>query len=456
MHCLERTAAAFLLLAVLLLGGALSVAGQTVTEVASDYADRAIDHYPALQAERQEIAIASAKRREAFGAMLPDVSAGSRYTRATGGREIQFDVNDFLPASVIPTDVPATVIPFMRETEQETKLSVVQPLFTGGGLYHQYRASKAAEEASRARFHGKENDLHAAVRKACYDAYAARELLTMRSQQVEQAGEQLRTVREKEAASLLPVSELKRAESAYAAAEADSITASAQAQVALAALNRMTGDEWDTPLPDIEGPATLPPLTTTLEEAKAAAAGNRPELRSLGKALQSVENSVKASRSSYLPSLVFAGEYGFQGEEYNFDSDADYSTASLVLNWNLFEGGRRSARVQQAKLAERQLEYRQVEAQDNIALDVTAAWLTAGSKQGSWVAAKRGLDAAQEGYRITNELFAEGMANQLQILDARAALSGAQTAEITSRYAYLGALADLERSMGLAYLGEKE
>lgn len=78
------------------------------------------------------------------------------------------------------------------------------------------------------------------------------------------------------------------------------------------------------------------------------------------------------------------------------------------------------------------------------------------SKQGSWVAAKRGLDAAREGYRITNELFAEGMANQLQILDARAALSGAQTAEITNRYAYLGALADLERSMGLAYLGEKE
>lgn len=445
---------AILLAAALLLPTGAQVRAETASGLASKCAQTAVENYAAIQAERQSVAIASAKRREAFGAMLPQVSAASRYTRASGGRQISFDINDLLPSSVIPVDVPPTVIPFLREKEQETKLSVTQPIFTGGGLYQNWRAASQAERASRASLEGVENDYSYTVQKACYDALAARELVSMRGDEVAQAREQLRTVREKHRVQTLPLGEVKRAEASLAAAEADSISASAQAQLALASLNRYIGEPYDTPLPELDGVDVMPALPCPLEQAVENATQSRPELRSLEASLGSVHSSVKASRSSYLPSLVFAAEYGYQGEEYRFGNEDDYSIASFVLNWNLFEGGKRSAKVQQAKLAERQLQFRRVEARDNIRLDVTASWLSAQNQFKSWAAAKRGLDAASEGYRMTEEMFREGMANQLKMLDARSALSGARTAEIASRYAYLTALADLDRSMGTACKGE--
>ena len=80
--------------------------------------------------------------KEARGMFFPSVSIEARYTRAGGGREIEFPVGDLLnPVYSTLNQLTGTQsfpqldnerIPFLREKEHETKLRLVQPLFQYG------------------------------------------------------------------------------------------------------------------------------------------------------------------------------------------------------------------------------------------------------------------------------------------------------------------------------------
>ena len=81
---------------------------------------------------------------EARGLYFPSLDFGARYSRAGGGREIEFPVGDFvnpiyetfndflqsqgLPAR-FPENIPNQTVPFLREKEHETRLRLIQPIF---------------------------------------------------------------------------------------------------------------------------------------------------------------------------------------------------------------------------------------------------------------------------------------------------------------------------------------
>ena len=78
--------------------------------------------------------------KEAQGMFLPDISLSARYTVARGGRIIDFPVGDLLnpvystlnmlTASEMFPQIENESFPFYRPTEQETKVSLVQPIFS--------------------------------------------------------------------------------------------------------------------------------------------------------------------------------------------------------------------------------------------------------------------------------------------------------------------------------------
>lgn len=74
-----------------------SVFARDAWDVCDIYVKEALEANQSLNAERLRTDLSRTDIRGALGAMMPTVELKSRFTRADGGREIRFDVNDFLP-----------------------------------------------------------------------------------------------------------------------------------------------------------------------------------------------------------------------------------------------------------------------------------------------------------------------------------------------------------------------
>ncbi|MDP8286195.1 MAG: TolC family protein, partial [Candidatus Electryonea clarkiae] len=421
---------------------------QTAWELADQYALMAIERNSELAGHYADVELAQSGVDESFGAMMPTVDFSSRLTRAGGGREIEFDVNDFLPSSALPVDVPPTIIPFMREQEQETKIGFVQPLFVGGGYYHGWMAAKFREKAVKAGYGVRAGNLAFQVYGSYFDYLTMVEILKVREKELERTQEQLRVTNALFMEKSAPEGELKRIQAEVAYSKAEVIEAGIRVNLARSAFNRLLENPFeDMPgIPIQKEEIKIPEMT--LQQAIESANKNRLELDQLGEHVEATNEMRKAVRAKYLPSLVAAGEYGFQGEDYSFDEKADYYMISGIVSWSLFEGFRSNARSQQIEIELRRLKNRQSWVSRSIELDVTNAWLSMEGKIAKHDAAEEALEAAKEGHRITKQLYTEGMATMVEILDAEAILTGASVMEITSRYQYLKALADIERSTG--------
>ncbi|MBD3167631.1 hypothetical protein GF324_13610 [bacterium] len=425
--------------------------GQTAWELGDRYVREALEAGPEMQAERQRINLARQQVREAFGAMLPTVDVQSRYTRAEGGREIRFDVNDFLPPSVLPQDVPPSVIPFLREEEQETRISFRQTLFTGGGLYHSWRSRKQSRLAEEAAVRSEEVAVAYRTREAWFNWLSARDMVQVAVEDTLLAAEQLRAARLRGEQGMANPAEVQRARASLANARSRWIDADTGEQLARTALNRLLGRDLLT-LPDVPVPSDeLPPSAHPLDTLLAASLGTRGELQQLDRQGEALEHARKATDSAWWPTLVAAGEYGYQGEDYEFSDEQDYYLLSGILQWNLFNGFQKNAQREQVVVQRRQLEQAQRNAQLAVRQDVTHAWLNDRGSRAKHRAALEAQQAAEENYRMVRAMYDEGMTRQVELLDAQITRTQAATQEIAARYAVWIARADLQRSVGRVF-----
>jgi outer membrane protein TolC len=141
---------------------------------------------------------------------------------------------------------------------------------------------------------------------------------------------------------------------------------------------------------------------------------------------------------------------GIQGTSYSFEGDNPFVLGSVVLRWNLFNGFRDAARLEQARLREKQLRSRQDEVTQQIRREVEQALEKVRVARTSLAAATERAKAARESFRLTRRRHEEGMTNQVTLVDARTTRTDAELNLSSTRYAYLKRLAQLEYAVGTA------
>jgi len=195
--------------------------------------------------------------------------------------------------------------------------------------------------------------------------------------------------------------------------------------------------------------AQLPELRPlTLDEALAAAQ-RREERAQVAAGTAAARAQGRAATSGFLPVLAVAADYGVQGAEYHFDTDHDAGMASLVLQWNLFNGGQDAMRRQQASSARRAMALRSAETDRLIALDVRTAFDAVDVARQGLAAATARVDAAQRAFQMVDRRFTEGLAPHLEWADARQQFTAAELNLVMSRYALAARYVDLERAAAL-------
>ena len=125
----------------------IATAVQAGESVLDKYVNEALENSLALHQQQFSLEKSLAALKEARGLFFPSIGINARYTRAGGGREIEFPVGDLfnpiystlnqlIQQQVFPENLRNEVIPFLREKEQETKISAVQPIFQPQILYN--------------------------------------------------------------------------------------------------------------------------------------------------------------------------------------------------------------------------------------------------------------------------------------------------------------------------------
>src|SRR5690606_27748599 len=138
------------------------------------------------------------------------------------------------------------------------------------------------------------------------------------------------------------------------------------------------------------------------------------------------EEQVRIARHRKWPTLALGIDAGTQGEEYRVGDGYNFGVASLVFTWKIFDGGADSARIAQARAAERQLVLREEEIAQQIRLEVQQAYDRLQTARASLATAQARAEAARAAFRIASRKRDEGVINQVEFIDARSTLTSAE------------------------------
>ena len=172
-------------------------------------------------------------------------------------------------------------------------------------------------------------------------------------------------------------------------------------------------------------------------------------------AIDGARASTRAAASAFRPSVAVAVDYGVQGTGYHFDANHDVALASVVLQWNVFNGGQDDARRQAAAAARREADTQLNDVDRQIALDVRVAWDAVQVSRDAVASAEARLESARAAFRLVDRRYTEGLASRLEWADARAQLTAAELNALLTQYALAERGIDLERAAALRTISQQ-
>ncbi|MGD2085813.1 MAG: TolC family protein [Candidatus Aminicenantes bacterium] len=414
-----------------------------------------------LALKQQEFSLKKSLKalREAKGMFLPSISIEARYSRAGGGRVIDVPSGDMVNpihrtlnqllmvhgfTPVYPANIPNQRIPFLRETEHDTKLRLVQPIFQPA-IYYNVKIKKDLTGIERARLDVFKRQLTADIKNAYFkylQAVKVKELLDntreLLAENLRLSGSLFRNHKVTEEVVFRSKAELSTLDQQREEAEKDK-------RMAAAYFNFLLNRPLETGI-ELHAAAEKPVVKDyNWEKLAAHALQHRSEFRQLQEAVNAARHTVGLHKSSILPSVSAVFDYGFQGEKYRFTGNDDYWMGSLLLSWNLFRGGQDTARKNQALYEKKRLETQQKELENQIKLQVKEAYYHLEVAKKAIISTHDTLKSQKEAFSIIAKKYEQGVVPQIEHIKARNDYTNAEISHIIAIYDYYIKEAHLER-----------
>jgi len=257
-----------------------------------------------------------------------------------------------------------------------------------------------------------------------------------------------RTVETRNAIDTGVALEMKAAEVRVQIAQAQH--ARGQLQDAVADMKLELADMAGLPL-DTELALTAPagpepdPAPEAASAVKAALAHN-PEIDAAAHQLDKGRAAVSAARAEFIPEIgAFAQYIHENGAPFVAPNNG---AVGLHLTWTLFEFGKRRGQVSERQAQVAQAEENLAQVRRRVQIDVEKAVRKLNRAETALESARQLLASTTEARRVTSDGVEAGTANQSALLDADAAMSGAQADLLQAEYDRSRAAADLARLTG--------
>jgi outer membrane protein TolC len=379
--------------------------------------------------------IARGQRLRAMSALLPQVSAGAaenvqQFSAATLGIKVP--------------QVPAVVGPFSYTTAQAT---ASQSLFNFESI-QRFRAARSSEQAAQLNYNDTLDVITLIVGSAYLEVIQANSRIQAEEAQVknaqalyDQAADQLQS------GTSTKIDVTRSGVQLHTEQYNLSIT---QNNFAIAKLNLSRaiglplGQAFD--LVDQVPYADMHPQT--VEDALNAAYKTRNDFRAALSSEKAAQQQLSATRGERYPVLAANGDYGVQGPNPGKLHGAFTFQAGVTVP--VFTSGRIKGDITEAEATLRQRKAEAENLRGQIDYDVRTAFLNLQAAQQQITVAKENVDLANENLSRSQERFAAGVTDSVEVVQAQQALASANDQYISSLYNHNLSKLQLARALGVA------
>jgi len=302
-------------------------------------------------------------------------------------------------------------------------------------------ASRESEEV-RSEIELLKLDIGFQVKEAFFGVLLAQEKIRCAQQDLELSEDFLNKAELKKAAGDIAEVEVMRARVEHARANNALKTAQNEKKLVTARLNYLLARRKYDPL-EIQGELKAPPVALDLEALKQEALTFRPEIKSIGFALEKESLRKTEATLSYLPDFDLGiSRHRIAGVPTTWDF-------TLSLSVPLFFWQPRQGPIAEAEANRLSLEREADHLRDTIVLDVEEAVLsaTAASDQIK-LFEEQILTQAEDVYEIFLFKFQKGEIGGIELIEARRSLNEARKAYADALFNYRVTIAALEKSIG--------
>ncbi len=363
-----------------------------------------------------------AKAAEALGSMLPQIGASAGVVRRS------FDLPAMglsFPAAPGAEPFPNLIGPFTAEDARVNgRIAILD-----GSAWHRYQAAKFDLRKGEFEARAAEENVALAAAEAYCGLARERALLESRKSELALAAQLADLTRAQKQAGAATQIEVLRADGQVSAAKSALAMAAGQEEQARYVLLRILGLGLD----------VYPRLSDSLSLRNAvpgnASGSERPEIAAADQDKRAALAARDAIKAAYLPSLELAGDYGLSGRRLN--SRAEWTeTIALQLNWSLWDGGGREARLHGLAERAKQADLRARDARQASEEDARGSRTAMDASQQVAGFALERVRLAEQEEALARERFKSGGSGNLEVISAQASVSLAHQAYIDALYAY--------------------
>jgi multidrug efflux system outer membrane protein len=176
----------------------------------------------------------------------------------------------------------------------------------------------------------------------------------------------------------------------------------------------------------------------------------RGDLVEAERRLAAANARIGAARAEMFPSIALTAALGSESAAFSnlFTGGAGLWQIGLALTQPIFAGGRLEARTQAAEARERQAIAQYQKAIQNAFSETRAALAAQTRARESYEAESARASALTQSVRLARLRYDNGIASQLDVIDAERGLLAARSSRIEALRAHRAAIADLFRALG--------
>ena len=354
-------------------------------------------------------------------------------------------------AAIWPKDrfMPIEGIPLGFGNVYIAAAGFVQTIYAGGSLSASREAAKLARDAAVAEKERVSQTVANSVRIAYYNWKRASAKKMVAAEALKLAGDHLGRAERLFRSGMVAKGDVLRSKVAVADAELALIRADNAVSISGTALENAVGSPTEISEAGVTYPEYVPSkeaLTGTESNIKTAYE-NRMEIRMYDLMSRRAAKVARAAEGLLLPQIIAAGGVINSGDEF-FPSGNEEMILSLMARWTIFDSGEALAKTKQAKAQAREFLHLMDDMKNRIRMEVTGAELDLRSSLSRREVARRQVSESEEDYRIAVRRYEEQVGTNLEMLDARLALTKSRTEEIDALYDVLIAEANLIYSLG--------
>ncbi|MEG1832609.1 MAG: efflux transporter outer membrane subunit [Burkholderiaceae bacterium] len=179
----------------------------------------------------------------------------------------------------------------------------------------------------------------------------------------------------------------------------------------------------------------------------------RPDVLAAEATLAAAAARVEVARAAFYPSISLTGSLGSESVALGQLFSAGIWSAGALIDLPLFDGGRRSARVDQASATQREAAELYRKTAETAYREVRDALAAVRHGRATEDARAQELGAARAAARIAQARYEAGASAFIELLEAQRSVNEASIGWLRARQARLAAVVDLNKALGQGWQG---